>query len=221
MIKSSINLPFGRRLDFNLVKDRRGKDDLLLPEIKSWIKIRKGNKVSRIFSKIFEKKRIRGVLGKNLLFIMLTTAVIPQSLHAQTELPETKQYIESPLVIETKAGVDYPVKTTRITQNYGLFHPGIDFDGVTGDPIYPITVGRVDKIEYSKFGYGSHIYIDHGNGTKSLYAHLSKIYVSEGDIVSTDTVLGAMGATGRAFGDHLHLEVYENEKRINPLTLLQ
>ena len=63
--------------------------------------------------------------------------------------------------------------------------------------------------------------IDHGNKLSSLYAHLSKIEVEEGQEVTMDTEIGRMGATGRAFGDHLHLEVYDHGKAVNPLTILR
>jgi murein DD-endopeptidase MepM/ murein hydrolase activator NlpD len=152
---------------------------------------------------------------------MLASSLVPQTLHAYSPADEEPSFIESPLIVETKHGVSYPTEAVRITQNYGFFHPGIDFDGITGDPINPITAGKVELIEYSNVGYGNAVYINHGNGTKSLYAHLSKINVSEGDTVTTETIIGEMGATGRSFGDHLHLEVYEDGRRVNPLTILQ
>ena len=68
--------------------------------------------------------------------------------------------------------------------------------------------------------YGNAILINHGSGFLSLYAHLSKILVKKDDIVTNQTVIGKIGATGRAFGDHLHLEIYENGKTINPLSVL-
>ena len=63
--------------------------------------------------------------------------------------------------------------------------------------------------------------INHGSGFKSLYAHLAKITVNEGDEVDKNTVLGTVGSTGWSTGSHLHLEVYDNGRTFNPLTILK
>jgi murein DD-endopeptidase MepM/ murein hydrolase activator NlpD len=62
--------------------------------------------------------------------------------------------------------------------------------------------------------------INHGSDITTLYAHLSKIFVEPNQEVTTDTVIGEMGATGHALGDHLHLEIRDTGKPINPLTVL-
>lgn len=122
--------------------------------------------------------------------------------------------------IKTEIGTRFPVEKISITQTYSFIHPGLDLDGVTGDPIISIKKGTVVHVSREKFSYGNSVIIDHGNGLTSLYAHLSKIYVKEGQMVTTDTQIGEMGATGHAFGDHLHFEVRENGIRINPLSVL-
>ena len=63
--------------------------------------------------------------------------------------------------------------------------------------------------------------INHGSGFKSLYAHLGKIVVLPGDEVDKNTVIGTVGSTGWSTGSHLHLEVYENDRTFNPLTILK
>ena len=80
--------------------------------------------------------------------------------------------------------------------------------------------GRVFAINYSRYAYGNAILIYHGSEITSLYAHLSKINVTPNQEVTTDMVIGEMGATGRSFGDHLHLEIRDNGVPINPLTVL-
>jgi murein DD-endopeptidase MepM/ murein hydrolase activator NlpD len=128
--------------------------------------------------------------------------------------------IEVPVVLTTEQSTQYPVKEVKITQGYRFYHPGIDLDGATGNPIKPIMGGVVERTEYSRFDYGKSVVISHGGGIESRYAHLSKIDVFVGEEVSKETKLGEMGATGRAFGDHLHLEVYQDGKPINPLSVL-
>lgn len=125
---------------------------------------------------------------------------------------------ESPLTTERK--VRLPVDQIVISQGYSLFHPGIDFDGTTGEAIYSIMNGEVEAISRSLFAYGKAVFIKHEEGLSSLYAHLSKIEVSENEEVTTNTKIGEMGATGHTFGDHLHLEVRKNGYPINPLTVL-
>jgi murein DD-endopeptidase MepM/ murein hydrolase activator NlpD len=120
----------------------------------------------------------------------------------------------------TERVVQYPVVKVSITQGFKVFHPGLDLDGITGDPIKPIKKGVVEAVSRSKFAYGNAIIVNHGDNITSLYAHLSKIFVAEGDEVTTNTVIGEMGATGRSFGDHLHLEVRDNGVPVNPYLVL-
>ncbi|HBY21446.1 MAG TPA: peptidase, partial [Clostridiales bacterium] len=61
----------------------------------------------------------------------------------------------------------------------------------------------------------------HSNGYETLYGHLSKIMVSEGDSVTKKDKIGLMGNTGRSTGSHLHLEVIKNEKKLNPLNYVR
>lgn len=90
-------------------------------------------------------------------------------------------------------------------------HEGIDLSNGLGtkNPIYSIANGKVAAVWYDRWG-GNQITIHHninGKSYSSSYAHLSKVSVSKGDIVSKDTVIGYMGATGSATGYHLHLAI--------------
>ena len=78
----------------------------------------------------------------------------------------------------------------------------------------------IELISTSKYAYGKAILISHGEGISSLYAHLSKINVSKGQKVDTNTIIGEMGSSGRSSGDHLHLEVRKNGIPVNPYTIL-
>jgi murein DD-endopeptidase MepM/ murein hydrolase activator NlpD len=152
--------------------------------------------------------------------IISTSAYIPSiSSVSAAETVTAPNHIEQP-ILKTQSGTRYPVDTIRITTGYKFYHPGLDLDGITGDPIYPFMSGKIETIEYSRFAYGTSIIVNHGNGVTSRYAHLSKVNVEVGQQVDHNTVIGKMGATGRAFGDHLHFEIYENGKAVNPITLL-
>jgi murein DD-endopeptidase MepM/ murein hydrolase activator NlpD len=64
------------------------------------------------------------------------------------------------------------------------------------------------------------IYLDHGQGIISLYAHLSKISVKPGDVVKQGDIIGNVGQTGRVTGPHLHFAVYANQTLIDPVFML-
>lgn len=220
MIKTSINLSPSHRLDLKLVKKRKNIDnDPLLPSLGEIRRIRKGNKISRFFRHVFENDKARKLFGANLAFMVFASTLIPQNHPFSDEVQETT-VTSAPTIFETRAGTQYPTDEIKITQGYRFYHPGIDFDGITGDEVKPIMGGVITGVDYSKVGYGNAVLVNHGSGIASLYAHLSKIDVEVNENVTIDTKIGEMGATGRAFGDHLHLEVYENGKPINPLTIL-
>ncbi len=224
MIKLSINLPLKQRLDITLVKRRGNSIDPIFPSTEAVKNIKKGSKISRYFRLVFENQRIKKILGTNLPIVLVASSVLPQINIKDPNLVNPQSTI-AVLSVETQTttqkSIRYPVDEVKITQSYRLFHPGIDFDGITGDPIYPFARGKVKKIQFSKTGYGNAILIDHGNGVSSLYAHLSKILVKEEDEVTTDQKIGLVGATGKATGDHLHFEVRKDGVPFDPMILLR
>ena len=99
------------------------------------------------------------------------------------------------------------------------FHPGLDIDGERGDVVVAPANGTVSKAGWSG-GYGNLIEIDHGNGLKTRYGHLSKIEISEGDSIQRGQEIGLIGTTGRSTGPHLHYEVRVSDKSVNPRRFL-
>jgi murein DD-endopeptidase MepM/ murein hydrolase activator NlpD len=85
------------------------------------------------------------------------------------------------------------------------------------DPIYASEDGVVETAGWNSGGYGLQIIINHGGGTKTRYAHSSKLFVKAGDTVKRGQTIAMVGTTGRSTGTHLHYEVYINNKRVNPL----
>ena len=99
-------------------------------------------------------------------------------------------------------------------------HHGLDMAGWWKTPIYASGTGTVTKAGRNG-AYGNFIEIDHGNGFKSRYGHLSKILVKRGQQVNVEQKIGLMGSTGRSTSPHLHYEIWFNGKPINPLKLFK
>jgi peptidoglycan hydrolase-like protein with peptidoglycan-binding domain len=134
----------------------------------------------------------------------------------------------------TAASLDSPLKTcpirlrwpvrAPITSPFGPrglgFHAGLDLGAPYGTAVRSAMAGRVTWAGYLEGGWGNLVVVSGSLGAQTLYAHLSEIDVSVGDLVSPQTVLGRVGETGDARGAHLHLEVRVNGAAVNPLPAL-
>jgi murein DD-endopeptidase MepM/ murein hydrolase activator NlpD len=107
-----------------------------------------------------------------------------------------------------------------ITTPFSSFHPGIDLCTGLGMPIKPIAKGTVSDAGYNFWGLGLFVEVDHGNGYKSIYAHMGKIYKTKGDKVGENDLLGVVGLTGHTTGPHTHLELSYNGEKVDPKLLL-
>ncbi len=94
-------------------------------------------------------------------------------------------------------------------------HTGIDIAAPRGQTVNAASEGSVVSTG-SDDANGNYIVIDHGENTKSVYAHLDTISVSEGQSVDISTAIGTVGSTGISTGPHLHFEIKVNEKSVNP-----
>jgi murein DD-endopeptidase MepM/ murein hydrolase activator NlpD len=99
------------------------------------------------------------------------------------------------------------------------FHQGLDISTDKGQPVYATADGSVESAAYTG-EYGNFVVVKHGFGLTTRYGHLSAFAVKPGQSVQRGTVLGYVGATGRATGSHLHYEILANGQLINPLRLL-
>jgi murein DD-endopeptidase MepM/ murein hydrolase activator NlpD len=99
------------------------------------------------------------------------------------------------------------------------FHKGIDIAATRGTPIEAAATGRVVFAGRNK-GYGNMVMIEHADGRRSLYAHAERLFVKAGDMVSAGQTIAAVGSTGHSTGPHLHFEVREGNRAVNPLTAL-
>ncbi|MFL0100493.1 M23 family metallopeptidase [Tenacibaculum maritimum] len=95
-------------------------------------------------------------------------------------------------------------------------HNGMDFTAPTGTQIYTSGNGTVIKAARSST-FGNVVYIDHGYGYKTIYAHMSKIVARKGQKVKRGDLIGYVGNTGRSAAPHLHYEVHKNGRPVNPI----
>lgn len=116
---------------------------------------------------------------------------------------------------------------TRIASGYGYridpiykttkMHAGIDFTAPQGTPIYATADGTVSVAGNRGNGYGNHVIIRHGYGYETLYGHMAKVKVRQGESVKRGEVIGYVGSTGKSTGPHCHYEVHKNKNKIDPV----
>ena len=116
-------------------------------------------------------------------------------------------------------GFIWPTVSTHITQYYNWKHHALDIGSPVGLPIYASMAGNVTTAGWGT-GYGYYVIIDHGGGKRTLYAHMSKIYVEKGQEINQGVPIGAIGSTGWSTGPHLHFEIILNGAKVNPLSYL-
>lgn len=99
-------------------------------------------------------------------------------------------------------------------------HKGLDFTASTGTPVYATGDGTISKAYYSA-SYGKVIFVHHGHGFETRYAHLSEFNVRPGARVKRGQVIGYVGSTGNSVSSHLHYEVLYKGEHINPINFFQ
>ncbi len=133
-----------------------------------------------------------------------SVAGLPQAL------PADLQYISS----------GFGFRPNPFTGGGGEFHPGLDFKGPYGAPIFAAAKGKVSFVG-QRSGYGNVVEIDHGNGLVTRYAHMSAFRTVVGKPVVPGELIGLIGSTGRSTGPHLHFEVRIGDRPVNPRPFLE
>lgn len=103
----------------------------------------------------------------------------------------------------------------------GSYHTGIDFGRPTGTPLLAVGDGTVVVVRYTDIGLGFFTVIDHGGGIFTVYGHMSRIHVTENQVVKQGQLIGEVGNTGYSTGAHLHFEVIVNQNYVNPKNYLK
>lgn len=152
-----------------------------------------------------------------------STLIIPDGiLYEQSNgpIPDTYAFAK---VVEGVQGSSNFIWPTRgvITQYPTAYHMAFDIADNASPPILASDAGTVIYSGCFSWGYGCHIIIDHNNGYKTLYGHLSRRDVEQGNVVSQGQQIGAMGSTGRSTGIHLHFEVRQGNVILNPQAFLR
>tara|TARA_Y100001934_G_scaffold80850_1_gene100339 strand:+ start:415 stop:1866 length:1452 start_codon:yes stop_codon:yes gene_type:complete len=123
----------------------------------------------------------------------------------------------------------YPLPFRGINSHFNLrrFHPvlkrnvphlGTDYAASHGTPVFATAIGTVTHAG-NQGGYGLLVEIEHANGYRTRYAHLSKVLVKRGQRVAQQQTVGRVGSTGRSTGPHLHYEILKNGRQINPTSV--
>jgi murein DD-endopeptidase MepM/ murein hydrolase activator NlpD len=165
-------------------------------------------------------------------------------LPLQTELQQTAAHVQSVnqlLTLQQQHWIQHltwleglpiglPIEEDfRLTSGFGLrndpftghlaMHEGIDFSAEVGTPVVASAKGQVVRSEWDAT-YGNVIEIKHAENFLTRYAHLNKRLVSNNTAVQNGTPIGQVGNTGRSTGPHLHYEIFQNGRAVNPLTVL-
>lgn len=107
-----------------------------------------------------------------------------------------------------------------LTQSYRYDHRAVDIAAPAGTLVTASDRGVVIRAGWNNQGYGNFVIIDHNIDYVTLYAHLSEIFVQEGQVVGQGEPLGRVGSTGNSTGPHLHFEIRDFGRLTNPLELL-
>lgn len=100
------------------------------------------------------------------------------------------------------------------------YHRGLDYAGASGSPVVAPAAGKVVLVGYEKKGFRVHgnvVGVDHGQGVVSIFMHLSKIAVEEGEMLAQGDSIGSIGTTGSSTGPHLHWGLYVNAVSVDPV----
>ncbi|WP_163538796.1 M23 family metallopeptidase [Gracilibacillus sp. YIM 98692] len=159
----------------------------------------------------YQLEKVNGVTVK--------TEVLDENI---TQKPNDKVIVKGTKVVPSRGSghLQWPAVggyiTSHVGERWGSFHKGIDIAGVSNRSILAADNGTVVSAGWDNGGYGNKIVIDHNNGYRTIYAHLSSISVSSGQTVEQGKKIGVMGSTGHSTGIHLHFEVYKNGSLQNP-----
>ncbi|MFH1280008.1 MAG: M23 family metallopeptidase [Candidatus Beckwithbacteria bacterium] len=159
-------------------------------------------------------------VGVGLTVVIMFFGLMGNILATNTEVVNEPTLISTPDVkIVTKTTLQKPFEGA-VGQGYHAFHKAIDILAPEGTEIRPIADGVITEARFGRLGWGTTMVVKHDNGLVSRYAHLKEMKVVEGEKVTSFQVIGTVGMTGWTTGPHLHLEVYQDGKAINPLMIL-
>lgn len=199
-------------------------DDIFGSTIRFTQDLRQGDRLGLVFEKFYcEGRFIR--YGRVLLAKYSGQQVSQLGVYYQ-DTEGRKNYYDGQGNSLRRMFMNYPLPFRGINSRFNLarFHPvlkkarphlGTDYAAGHGALVWATARGRVVRAGWSG-GYGNLVEVEHGNGYRTRYAHLSRVAVGVGQQVDQKTPLGQVGATGLATGPHLHYELIKNGRHVNP-----
>jgi len=150
------------------------------------------------------------------------TVVVPEGVKPadQPSAPRIQRLTPNAGTVVASGSFVWP-SSGSLSQNFAWYHKGIDIANKAAPDILAADSGTVAYSGCLAYGYGCHVIIDHGNGNRTLYGHMQRLYVEAGQGVNRGGAIGKMGSTGRSTGIHLHFEVIQNGVYLNPLSVLR
>ncbi|MEO6001180.1 MAG: M23 family metallopeptidase [Chitinophagaceae bacterium] len=172
-------------------------------------------------------------MGQNDLASSITSSInnISQRMAFQDKsFTELQGYIKNKEVLLASTPAIQPVSNkdlNRIASGFGTridpvyktvkMHAGLDFAAPQGTPIYATANGIITTAGNSGDGFGNHVIIEHGYGYETLYGHMYKVKVRNGQRVKRGEIVGYVGSTGKSTGPHCHYEVHKNDRPLDPV----
>lgn len=152
--------------------------------------------------------------------------IIPDGIKPSEVIIDTQKYTAKTVApipgVVGEGNFMWPTSGT-ISQKFYWYHKAVDIANSSNPVILAAQGGTVVTAGWNAGGYGNFVVIDHGNGYKTLYAHMlnNSMVVQAGQKVKQGQKLGVMGNTGRSTGTHLHFEVKSPNGNVDPLSLLR
>lgn len=156
--------------------------------------------------------------------IVVTPSPTPEPTPPPTPEPAPVPPPPRPQYVASLGGFGWPILGS-ISTYFGEWslagvHQGIDIVGGLGSPVAAAAAGIVVSVAWDAQGYGNYIVIQHPDGFRTLYGHLSEVWVGVGQIVDRGEGIGTVGLTGLTTGPHLHFELWIGGVPTNPLAYL-
>jgi murein DD-endopeptidase MepM/ murein hydrolase activator NlpD len=180
--------------------------------------------LSAVLRKLVENSSARKFLGAQLIALTVVSSVFALPIHAFDYATSRPQFVDGAVFTPVTTETTYMMPVVRplgISQGFGRFHPGVDVRAPRGSEVVAMADGVVIEANFSTSGYGKHVRILHDGEVISLSAHLDTLLVKAGDKINKGTQIGTIGMTGWTTGPHLHFEVSQGVKFIDPMTILR
>jgi len=192
---------------------------------KNWKLIKKSlgkiHKVSDVLKyPQLNKKVLFRIFGVQMAGLAAALSITTYPTHAfdYNLAQQVSNEILTPVVMTTSREYQFPLEMTLgMSQSFHGIHPGVDLRAPVGTKIYSMAEGTVIEVGQMLVGYGHFVRIAHKGTISSLYAHLDEVSVKSGQKITLGETLGTVGMTGWTTGPHLHFEVHQGNKAVNPM----